>query len=297
MAITAMETTKRSRRSSSRYGEWDYIITPKRKWFDIDLYEVWLYRDLGYMYVKRYFTTMYKQTVLGPLWLIIQPVFSIIVYMFVFGGLAGISTEGVPQPLFYMAGILLWNYFSDCFSSASNVFVSNHSVFGKVYFPRLIVPLSGIISALVKLGMQAVLFILIYLWCLSYNNTLQPNWYVLLTPLVLFMIAIHGLSWGLLVSSVTYKYRDLQLFIGFVMHLLMYATPVVYPLETIPEKYRAYVSLNPLSPIFENFKYGCFNVGNPDWSGMLYSCIFMLIVATAAILVFNRVERNFLDTV
>lgn len=276
---------------------WDYIITPKRRWLDVDLRGVWRYRDLGYMYVKRYFTTMYKQTILGPLWFVIQPVFSIVIYMFIFGGLAGISTEGVPQPLFYMAGILLWNYFSDCFGVSSNVFVNNSDVFGKVYFPRLIVPLSGVVSALFKVCVQSLLFIVIYIWCLRYHAAISVNWVLCLSPLLIAMVALHGMSWGLVISSLTYKYRDLQVFIGFVMQLLMYATPVVYPLETIPEKYKAIVSLNPLSPVFETFKYGCFSVGEVDWGGMLYSVVFLLVVLTAAILVFNRVERNFMDTV
>lgn len=277
--------------------KWDCIITPRRNWFDIDLKGLWQYRYLGYMYVKRNFITQYRQTILGPLWFFIQPIFTIIVYMFIFGGLAGISTEGVPQPLFYMAGILFWNYFSDCFMSSSNVFVTNAQIFGKVYFPRLIVPISGLFSALFKFAVQAVLFVIIYVWCLSVNSDISVNLSLLLLPLLILMLALHAFSWGLLVSSATYKYRDLQIMISFVMQLFMYATPVVYPLETIPEKYKVLVSLNPLSAIFETFRYGAFNVGMLDWGGLLYSFIFLLVVLSASILLFNRVERNFMDTV
>lgn len=276
---------------------WDYVIRPKRSWFEIDINGLWHYRDLCIMYVKRSFVTTYKQTILGPMWFIIQPVLTIIIYMFIFGGLAGISTEGIPQPLFYMAGILLWNYFTDCFNASSNVFVSNASVFEKVYFPRLIIPLSGILSCLFKLAIQLLLLIAIYIWCALSNDSFSMNWSLLLFPVLVFMTAFHGMSWGLLVSSVTYKYRDLQILVGFVIQLLMYATPVVYPLETIPDRYRMLVWLNPLTPILETFKHGCFNTGMLDWWGLLYSFVFMIVVTTGSVLLFNRVERNFMDCV
>lgn len=294
MGHTDMDMATNNRMDENK---WDIVIRPKRKWFDIDLSAIWYYRDLWAMYVKRNFITTYRQTVLGPLWFVIQPLMTIVVYMFIFGGLAGISTEGIPQPLFYMGGILLWNYFNDCFSASSKVFTSNSDVFGKVYFPRLIVPLSGISSSLFKLGVQTVVFIVIYIWCAMSNDNLSVNWALSLFPLLIVMVAFHALSWGLLVSSMTYKYRDLQLLIGFAMQLLMYATPVVYPLETIPEKYRFIVELNPLTSIFETFKYGCFNTGILDWAGLLYSLVFLVIVLICSVLVFNRVERNFMDSV
>lgn len=270
---------------------------PKRRWLDIDLKGLWRYRDLGYMYVKRTFITTYKQTVLGPLWFIIQPLLTIVVYMFIFGGLAGISTEGVPQPLFYMAGIMLWNYFTDCFNGSSNVFVNNYNVFGKVYFPRLILPVSGLVSSLMKLTIQIVLFIVIYVWCMADGAHLTVEWTLCLAPVFIAMLALHALSWGLLVSSITYKYRDFQILISFVLQLLMYATPVVYPLDVIPEKYRFIVSLNPLSPIFEAFKHGCFGAGTPDWGGLLYSAVFLVVALFLGVIFFNRVERVFMDTV
>lgn len=249
------------------------------------------------MYVKRDFVVQYKQTILGPLWFFIQPIMTIVIYMFIFGGLAGISTEGVPQPLFYMAGILLWNFFTQCFNGSSNVFVNNANVFGKVYFPRVIVPIAGFFSALLKLGIQAILFIFIYLFCLNQNSSISVNWVMCLTPILVLIIALHAMSWGLIISSITYKYRDLQILIGFVLQLLMYVTPVVYPLETIPEKYRDIVSLNPLSSLFETFKYGCFSVGSLDWGGLLYSFIFLLVILTVGLLLFNRAEQFFMDTV
>lgn len=277
--------------------DWDYVIQPKRRWLDVDLRAIWAYRDLAFMYVKRNFVTMYKQTILGPLWFVIQPVMTIIIYMFIFGGLAGISTSGIPQPLFYMAGILLWNYFADCFASSSNVFVANANVFGKVYFPRLIVPLSGLMSGLLKLSVQILLFAAIYAWCFVSGGGFSATWALLLFPLLVVMVAFHGFSWGLLVSSITYKYRDLQILIGFVVQLLMYATPVVYPLETVPDKYRVIIALNPLSSIFEAFKYGCFGTGGLNWGWLAYSLAFLLIVLLCSVLVFNRVERNFMDCV
>ena len=277
--------------------EWDHIIRPKRGWFEIDAKELWRYRDLCMMYVRRNFITQYRQTILGPLWFVISPVMTIVIYMFIFGGLAGISTEGVPQPLFYMAGILLWNYFSDCFSGSNNVFVNNADVFGKVHFPRLVVPVSGCISALFKALLQLLLFVIIYLCCLPQNNSIHINAWVLLMPVLILMLALHGMTWGLIVSSVTYKYRDLNIMIGFVLQLFMYVTPVVYPLETIPEQYRHIVMLNPLSSIFETFKYGWFSVGTLDWWGLLYSLVFLIVVGIFSILLFNRVEQNFMDCV
>ena len=277
--------------------EWDYIIRPKHRWFDIDLAALWRYRDLCFMYVKRNFVTLYKQTILGPLWFFIQPIMSIIIYMFIFGGLAGIPTEGVPQPLFYMAGILFWNYFVDCFNSSFNVLTANARIFEKVWFPRLILPISGAISGLLKFGVQLILFILIYIWCLSINDSMHLTWVILLFPLLLLMLALHGVSWGLIVTSITYKYRDLQIIIGYLLQLFMYLTPVVYPLETIPDKYKLIVSLNPLSPIFETFKYGCFGRGLADWWELLYSLIFLLVVMTCSLIMFTKAERNFIDTV
>lgn len=273
------------------------IIGPKRGLLEVDLQDLWRYRDLLYMYIKRNFITVYKQTVLGPLWFFIQPIFTIAIYMFIFGGLAGISTEGIPQPLFYMSGIMLWNYFSSAFTESSNVFVQNANIFGKVYFPRLILPLANTASNLIKLGIQFILFLALYFWFWMEGAELQVTWWVLFTPILILMIALHAMSWGMIVSSMTYKYHDLTVLIGFGLQLFMYATPVVYPLETIPEKYRHFVEINPLSSIFEAFKYGWMGAGSMDWLGLLYSFVFMLVTLFLSVIVFNRVERNFMDTV
>lgn len=274
-------------------------IKPYRKWFDIDIKGLWRYRDLYYMYIRRDIVTQYKQTILGPLWYVIQPLFTTIMYMFVFGGLAGISTDGAPQPLFYMAGIVLWGYFSQCFTVSSDVFGANANVFGKVYFPRLVVPLSGVTSNLLKMLIQLGMFIIIYIYYVITlpSGTLQVNASILLFPVLIFLIAMHGMSWGLIISSMTTKYRDMKFLIQFGIQLFMYATPVIYPLSAAPEKYRNIIALNPLTPIFEAFKYSCLGCGTLDWSGLLYSTIFMCITLILSVLVFSRTERNFMDTV
>lgn len=274
-------------------------IKPHRKWCDIDLKGIWRYRDLYYMYVRRDIVTQYKQTILGPLWYIIQPLFTTIMYMFVFGGLAGISTDGAPQPLFYMAGIVLWGYFNECFTVSSDVFGVNANVFGKVYFPRLIVPLSGVTSGLLKMLIQLCIFIVIYLYYVLTlpAGTLQINASLLLFPVLIFMLAMHGMSWGLIISSMTTKYRDMKFLVQFGIQLFMYATPVIYPLSAAPEKYRDIIALNPLTPIFEAFKYGCLGCGSFDWSGLLYSTLFMFVTLFLAVIIFSRTERNFMDTV
>lgn len=276
---------------------WTIEIKPKKKLLDVDLKGIWRYRDLYYMYVKRDIITVYKQTIMGPLWFLIQPILTTIMYMFVFGGLAGISTDGIPQPLFYMSGILLWNYFNAAFMVSSNVFTANASVFGKVYFPRLVVPLSGITSNLIKFGIQLLLFIIIYLYYYIQGVNLSINWTLLLFPLLILMIALHAMSWGLIISALTTKYRDLTQLVAFGIQLFMYLTPVIYPLSAAPEKYRIFISLNPLTPIFETFKYSCMGSGSLDWIGLGYSFIVLMITLFLSIIIFNRVERNFMDTV
>ena len=224
---------------------WTIEIKPRKNLFDIDLKGIWRYRDLYYMYVKRDIVTVYKQTILGPLWFLIQPIFTTVIYMFVFGGLAGISTDGMPQPLFYMAGITLWNYFSAAFTVSSNIFTANASVFGKVYFPRLVVPLAGITSNLIKLAIQMLLFVAMYIYFYMQGAPLFINWSLLLLPLLILLIAFHAMSWGLIISALTTKYRDLTQLVAFGVQLLMYATPVIYPMSAAPEKYRAILELNP----------------------------------------------------
>ena len=278
-------------------GDWTLVIRPRKRLLDLDLKSLWRYRDLWYMYVRRDIVTFYKQTILGPLWFLIQPVLTTVMYMFVFGGLAGISTDGAPQPLFYLSGIMLWNYFSDSFNKSSNVFTNNASVFGKVYFPRLVVPLAGLTSNLVKMGIQLVLFILVYAGYLIAGTPLHINATLLLFPFYVLLLAGHALSWGLIISSVTSKYRDLTFLVSFGLQLFMYATPIIYPMSAASGRIAKILWLNPLSSIFEAFKYGCLNCGSFSWGGLLYSTVFMLVTLFFAVIVFNRVERNFMDTV
>ena len=273
-------------------------IEPKKKWLDVDIKGLWNYRDLYRMYIKRDIVTQYKQTILGPAWYLIQPLFTTVMYMFVFGGLAGISTDGIPQPLFYMAGITLWNYFSTCFTSCSNVFSVNQSVFGKVYFPRLVVPLSSITSNLIRMLIQLLMFILIYAYYVATGKfPLTLSFTLLLAPVLIMMVGLHAMSWGLIITSMTTKYRDLNMLIGFGVQLLMYATPVIYPLSFAPAQYQAYLNINPLSPIFEAFKYSCLGVGTFSTTGLLYSAAFLCITMFFAVIIFNRTEQRFMDTV
>lgn len=273
-------------------------IEPKKKWLDVDIKGLWRYRDLYQMYIRRDLVTQYKQTILGPLWYLIQPLFTTVMYMFVFGGLAGISTDGLPQPLFYMAGITLWNYFSSCFTACSNVFAANQNVFGKVYFPRLVVPLSSITSNLIRMLIQLLMFFLIYAYYIFTDQfAFSFSFSFLLFPVFILMIGLHAMSWGLIITSLTTKYRDLNMLIGFGVQLLMYATPVIYPMSFAPAQYQVYLNINPLSPIFEAFKYSCLGVGTFSIGGLLYSAAFLAITLFLSVIIFNRTEQRFMDTV
>ena len=275
--------------------DWTIEIRPRKKWFNLNLRALWRYRDLYRMYVRRDIVTEYKQTILGPLWYLIQPVFTTIMYMFVFGGLAGISTDGAPQPLFYFSGVMLWNYFNACFLRCSDVFITNLPVFGKVYFPRLIVPLASITSNLFKMMIQFGLFVTIYIGYLIVGMSCSLNWAVLLFPLLVLLLAFHALSMGLIVSSFATKYHDLKITITFGMQLFMFATPIIYPLSVASENYRFLMQLNPLTSIFEAFKYGWLGCGSLSWGWLLYSTLFMLTMLFFSIIIFTRVERNFVD--
>ena len=279
--------------------EWTTVIKPKDKLLSVDFKEIWRYRDLMMLFVKRNIITQYKQTVLGPLWYLIQPMMTTVMYMVVFGGIAKISTDGLPQPLFYLAGISFWQYFADCLNKTSNTFVSNAGIFGKVYFPRLVTPLSDVISNLVRFGIQFGLFICVYLYYVLFMDVhICPNWYALLFPVLVAMLAGLALGFGILFSSMTTKYRDLQLLLGFFVSLWMYATPVIYPLSTITnEKILFVMKLNPLTGIVEFFKYGFLGVGQHDWWMLGYSFVFMTILLGIGIVVFNKVQRSFMDTV
>ncbi len=274
------------------------IIKPKNKLFELDFKELWDYRDLLTMFVKRDIITQYKQTILGPAWFFIQPALTTIMYMVVFGGIAKISTDGLPQPLFYMAGIVLWNYFSDCLNKTSSTFIANQHIFGKVYFPRLIVPLSTVISNLVRMGIQFLLFIAVYVYyVIATDVSVLPNVYAFLFPVLIIILAGLSLGFGVIVSSMTTKYRDLTILFSFFVQLWMYATPVIYPLSTMSTNYQWIIALNPLTSIFEAFKYGMLGVGTFSWIQLSYSFAFMIALLGIGIVVFNKVQRSFMDTV
>jgi len=277
--------------------EWTTVIKPKGHLLDIDLKAVWRYRDLWYMFVKRDITTSYKQTILGPLWFIIQPAITTVMFMIVFGGIAHISTDGLPQPLFYLAGISLWNYFSECLNRTSSTFTNNAGIFGKVYFPRLVVPLATISSSLIRLAIQLGLFLVVYLIYVVKGAAIHPNFTLLLFPILLIIMAGLSLGFGILISSMTTKYRDLTLLFGFVVQLWMYATPVIYPLSMMSPHRQWIMALNPLTSVIETFKYSTLGVGVFSWGMLAYSFVFMLVILALGIIVFNKVERSFMDTV
>jgi lipopolysaccharide transport system permease protein len=280
--------------------DWDLIIEPKGSLFRLNIKEVWQYKDLLEMYIKREIITFYKQTILGPLWFFIQPLFTTIVFMFVFGGLAGISTDTIPQPLFYMSGICLWTYFSDSLTKTSDTFLANQAVFGKVYFPRLIVPLSVTISGLIKLFIQLSLFAGIYVYYSFKGSSVSMNAYVLLFPLLIFILAGLGLGFGIIISSMTTKYRDLKFLLTFAIQLWMYATPVIYPLSVMEGSYKKYMWLiqaNPLTAVLETFRYGFLGQGSFSWFALAYSLLFTILLLLIGTWIFNKVERSFMDIV
>jgi lipopolysaccharide transport system permease protein len=279
--------------------QWTTVIKPKTSLLDVDFKEIWAYRDLLFLFVKRDIITIYKQTILGPLWFFVQPIMTTIMYMVVFGGIAGISTDGLPQPLFYLSGICMWQYFADCLNKTSNTFVNNAGIFGKVYFPRLIVPLSAVFSNLVRFGIQFSLFFLVYLFYIFFTDVqVLPNIYVLLFPFLILLMAGLSLGFGILFSSMTTKYRDLTFLLSFFVQLWMYATPIIYPLSTITNpKLQLIMSLNPLTSIIETFKFGMLGVGTFSWWSLGYSTLFMIVLMGVGIIVFNKVQRSFMDTV
>lgn len=284
--------------SEGDFKTWNTVIKPKGSLFEIDFKEIWRYRDLFQMFVKRDIITQYKQTILGPLWFFIQPIMTTIMYMVVFGGIAGIKTGTIPQALFYLAGISMWNYFSDCLNKISNTFTANEGIFGKVYFPRMVVPLSVVTSNLVRFGIQFLLFILVYLFFDFVKGFhIEPNAYALLLPLLIVMMAGIALGFGILVSSMTTKYRDLTVLFSFFVQLWMYATPIIYPLNTLSANKQWIAALNPLTSILETFKYGLLGEGVFSWWQLGYSFGFMVVLLFVGVIVFNRVQRSFMDTV
>jgi len=283
---------------STSESSWDLVIKPRERILSIDFGEIWRYRDLFVLFVRRDITTLYKQTVLGPLWFVITPVLSVIVYVAVFGGIVGIPTDGVPAPLFYLLGIAVWGYFSSCLSSTSNSFVTNSSIFGKVYFPRIIMPLVSVTTNLVTFGVQMLIFIAVYLYYIFTGTAIAPNAVGLLFPLLTVMLALTAVGFGMIISSMTSKYRDLQLIFEYILKLWMYVTPVIYPLSMVNnETLRLCMSLNPVTPLMEAFKYGLLGVGSFSWMWLGYSFAFMIVLLCFGLVIFNRTQKNFMDTV
>jgi lipopolysaccharide transport system permease protein len=281
----------------TKNNDWDLIIEGKSSLFDLKFDDVWLYRDLLLMFVKRDFISFYKQTVLGPLWFFIQPIFTTIVFTFVFGNLAGISTDGLPQFLFYLSGITAWNYFADCLTKTSTVFKDNANIFGKVYFPRLIMPLSIVVSNLVRFGVQFVLFLAMMVYFYFKGANFEITSIVSLFPVLIILMAMLGLGLGLIITAMTTKYRDLVFLVTFGVQLLMYATTVIYPLSAAPEKYKWIIALNPMTFIIETFRFGFLGKGEFSWNGLFYTTIVTFIVFIIGVVIFNRTEKNFVDTI
>jgi lipopolysaccharide transport system permease protein len=274
------------------------VITPKRGIFDVRLHELWGYRDLILLFVRRDFVAQYKQTILGPLWFIIQPVLTALMFYVVFGMIASIPTLGVHQFLFYFTGLTIWGYFSECFTKTSGTFITNANLFGKVYFPRLTVPISIVISGLFKLLIQLVLLIiLIGIFNLSGKQQISLDWTIILFPFYVMLMALLGLGLGILFSALTTKYRDLSFLLTFGVQLLMYATPIIYPLSFTSGKIHEALAYNPMTSIFENVRYSIYGIGQFDAFGLLYTACFTLGILILGILVFNRIEQSFMDTV
>ncbi|AZI55878.1 ABC transporter permease [Epilithonimonas vandammei] len=282
--------------SESHKQEWTETIESNHSLLDLNLKEVWRYKDLVYMFVKRDFVSSFKQTILGPIWFFINPIFTTVVYLVVFGGIANISTDGAPKILFYLAGVTLWNYFSSCLNGTSSVFTSNAAIFGKVYFPRLVMPISIVFSNLMRFGVQMVLFLIAFLYYLT-KGEVQPNWWILATPFLIILMAMFALGVGMIFSSMTTKYRDLQMLLGFGVSLYMYATPVIYPVSALPKAIQPYAAWNPLTGIFECFKYGWLGVGEFNPTMLAISSLIILLLLAIGTITFNKVEKSFMDTV
>ena len=278
-------------------NNWTTIIKPKTGWFDINLKELLQYKDLIIMFVKRDFKTLYKQTILGPLWIIINPLLTTIMYTIVFGNIANISTDGIPQIVFYMLGTTVWTYFSTCLTKTSTTFTGNAAIFGKVYFPRLVTPISTVISGLINFAVQFVMFLGFSIYYYVTGASIHPNIYILITPLLLIQLACLSLGFGVIISSLTTKYRDLAVLVTFGVQLWMYATPVVYPASQIGGKLKTLMMLNPVSPIVESFRYAFLGSGSIPWNFLGISVITTVVVLFIGVVLFSRVEKTFMDTV
>lgn len=285
------------RKKIKNKDSWDLIIQPKSGWININISEIFKYWDLIFLFVKRDFITFYKQTILGPLWYIIQPLFNTLVFTFIFGKVAKISTDGLPPFLFYLSGNVVWGYFSHCLSETSKTFISNSQVFGKVYFPRITVPISIAITSLFQLIIQFLIFVCFYIYFMSNGVNLNPTINVITFPLIIIHMALLSTGIGMMISALTAKYRDLAFAMGFVIQLWMYLTPVVYPLSEVPEKYRLFILINPMTAVVESFRGAFLGVSSITLNEIIISVIFSIILFFIGIIIFNRVEKTFMDTV
>ena len=276
---------------------WDINITGARGKFDLNLHEVWRYRDLLSMFVKKDIITVYKQTILGPIWFLIQPIMTTLIYVVIFGQVAKISTDGVPPVLFYLGSITIWNYFSETLTLTSKTFTENATIFGKVYFPRIILPLSKVLSGMLKLLIQLSLFLVFWAYYYFIKHSISPNWHILYFPLLLLVLAIMSLSFGIIITSLTTKYRDLNFLISFAIQLLMYATPVIYPISIASPQKQIWLWLNPLTSIFEAFKFSFLGQGVFSYFWLGYSVVFTIVLLVVGVVIFNVVEKRFIDTV
>jgi len=282
----------------SEQENWSMIIEPQRNLLDLRLGELWRYRDLVLLFVRRDFVSVYKQTILGPLWYLIQPLLTTITFTIIFGNIASLPTDGLPQFLFYMSGTVVWSYFADCLNKTSATFVNNANLFGKVYFPRLAVPISVLISNLITFLIQFGMFLAFVLYFFLSGAPIHFNWiWIFFSPVLLLIMAGLGLGFGIIVSSLTTKYRDLRFLVTFGVQLLMYATPVIYPVSSIPTPYRWIILANPMTSIVEAFRYAFLGTGTINLGELLYSAVFMLGVVFIGSVIFNRVEQTFMDTV
>lgn len=278
--------------------QWDLTITPKDRLLAVDWGEIWRYRDMFLLFVARNFRTAYKQTILGPLWFIITPVLSVIVYVTVFGGIAGIPTDGVPPILFYLLGISVWGYFASCLSATSNSFVSNADIFGKVYFPRIIMPLVAVTTNLLSFAIQLAIFAAFYIYYVATGTPMTIHWQVVLFPVFVLILAFMSVGFGMIFSSLTTKYRDLQIMLAKIISLWVYITPVIYPLSMVTnEKLHLAMSLNPVTPVMEAIKYSLLGQGQFSWGWLCYSVLFTIVLLIFGLMLFNKVQKSFMDTV
>ena len=276
---------------------WSLIIRPQRAWWDLRLGELWRYRDLVWLFVWRDFVAYYKQTILGPLWYLIQPILTTLVFTVIFGNIAQLSTDGLPPFLFYLAGNTVWGYFAACVQNTANTFTGNASIFGKVYFPRLAIPISVVLSNIISFLIRLLVFLVFLGYYLLVGAKVTPNWWMLSLPLLVFLMAGMGLGIGIIVSSLTTKYRDLQQLVGFGVQLVMYAAPVIYPISSIQKEWQWLILANPMTPVIELFRYAFLGVSSLSYIYILYSLAFTVAIIIVGLLVFNRVESTFMDTV